>query len=677
MIYKKTIKKHTNKNKIFNKNKNMFEKLKKQINYKKIPGKLGWLVVIFTISLFSNFNHFDNFWQANTLNLNGGTSFTGTSYPVKDSFFYTTMYLGSYSQPGVENVGSHGGVDFALPRGKSVLAIANGVVVESKLGNYGEGEFIVLKHSQVPDIDNPIKLTTYYSVYEHLSERKVATGEIVEVGDKIGEVWSTGYSTGNHLHLQIDTNDSLYHPYYSTDKAKVAANTINPLDWIDAHLDEDYQIDDSVYELDDNDISEIVDAVYNENENNASNEPSAIAEAQSKQKTKMFKLVTENYSLVDGQVWMDIIAVDSNNERDKEYVPLQEVRIIKDNLAMEVSDAKLTANDFENGKARIKITAEKEGIVNLLITDGYAAGHTFIKFIAQPEQVYKLGIELDELEENNQKVGVPFDIIVSTIGQDDMLVPYSNFMGQISFDAQNDDKERKLASFEPKTLRMQDFKMGKAKVSVTPLKESGEVKIKANSGVVIGYSEYLTFGEKDAQIFADLDTNDEYYKEVKFLKDNRIVEGYSDGTFKPANSISRAELLKVILLGFDYNIESKVVASYGDVSMAEWYSPYIQTAKKHDIAKGYPDGEFKPNQTVNRVEALKMILKTKEIAVPEVSVNLYPDVTKNDWFAPFVSVSKQYNLIDIDEDELFHPDKLLTRGEIAQIIYRIEKNDID
>jgi murein DD-endopeptidase MepM/ murein hydrolase activator NlpD len=100
-----------------------------------------------------------------------------------------------YRIPGKHwSCGYHTGVDYAAPTGTPVVACKFGKVLEAKDGvSFGPsyGLSVIIDHGQ------GVK-----AVYAHLSKINVKAGDKVGAGDKIGEIGSTGNSTGPHLHLE-------------------------------------------------------------------------------------------------------------------------------------------------------------------------------------------------------------------------------------------------------------------------------------------------------------------------------------------------------------------------------------------------------------------------------------------------------------------------------------------
>jgi murein DD-endopeptidase MepM/ murein hydrolase activator NlpD len=96
----------------------------------------------------------------------------------------------------------HPGQDIAAPRGTPVIAPADGVVVKADWQN-GYGQTVVIDHGG--------GLTTRYG---HLSKIEVVAGQEIRRGDELGQVGSTGRSTGPHLHYEVRIGDVAVSPLY-------------------------------------------------------------------------------------------------------------------------------------------------------------------------------------------------------------------------------------------------------------------------------------------------------------------------------------------------------------------------------------------------------------------------------------------------------------------------------
>ncbi|MFH1670487.1 MAG: S-layer homology domain-containing protein [Patescibacteria group bacterium] len=156
---------------------------------------------------------------------------------------------------------------------------------------------------------------------------------------------------------------------------------------------------------------------------------------------------------------------------------------------------------------------------------------------------------------------------------------------------------------------------------------------------------------------------------IEYVQTQGIVGGYSDGTFRPSNQINRAEFTKIIVeaTADDVEIEnclSQTSLDFSDVTITEWYSTYICVAKKHNLVEGYPDGTFRPENDIQFVEAAKII----SIAFDS-TVQTHPI-----WYKPYVNYLADKAAIPWS---ILSFEKEISRGEMAEIIYRLLAEDTD
>ena len=128
-----------------------------------------------------------------------------------ERYTYTTPYMGSYRLNYTEYDGSHCGVDIRVPFGTPVMSIANGVVVKAVTGDSSNGNYVVVRHDDVP-LDGTVQ--TIYSNYLHLSSVSVTAGDKIARGTVVGKSGMSGTATAPHLHFQIDKSSAPYHTYW-------------------------------------------------------------------------------------------------------------------------------------------------------------------------------------------------------------------------------------------------------------------------------------------------------------------------------------------------------------------------------------------------------------------------------------------------------------------------------
>lgn len=125
---------------------------------------------------------------------------------------YFVEHLGTYENG--RGKGSHVGEDISLPEGTPIRSVASGIV--ERVGNDpgGYGTYILVRHPNVPDIEERGKTSTIYSAYAHLSATLVEEGTVVIKGDTIALSGRTGNVSAPHLHFQMDRASAPFHPYW-------------------------------------------------------------------------------------------------------------------------------------------------------------------------------------------------------------------------------------------------------------------------------------------------------------------------------------------------------------------------------------------------------------------------------------------------------------------------------
>lgn len=181
--------------------------------------------------------------------------------------------------------------------------------------------------------------------------------------------------------------------------------------------------------------------------------------------------------------------------------------------------------------------------------------------------------------------------------------------------------------------------------------------------------------------YSDVDISSPYCKAIIEMGKLGIFEGYGDGTFGAYNPINRAETVKVILRALNKPIQAAGGSDAGffDVKESAWYMNYVYTARVMGVINGYPDGSFKPAKTVNRVELLKIFLGASGTYLPACSYAPYADTPASygtKWYLSYVCYSKKYTLVDADSAGNFGPGKLMKRGDVADLFYRYQMQNM-
>ncbi len=163
--------------------------------------------------------------------------------------------------------------------------------------------------------------------------------------------------------------------------------------------------------------------------------------------------------------------------------------------------------------------------------------------------------------------------------------------------------------------------------------------------------------------FTDVSTSTPNSQAILYLQDHGIVKGYDDGTFKPTRDVNRAELLKIIIEGSQIQLDVFDPTPFKDIDSSQWYVPYVKKAYSEGWINGYQDGTFRPTQTINKVEALKIIGEAQSWKLETT------DIEKSSWYEPYVNYAESNKYLE-EQGTTFSPTSLMTRGSISEIIYR-------
>ena len=171
--------------------------------------------------------------------------------------------------------------------------------------------------------------------------------------------------------------------------------------------------------------------------------------------------------------------------------------------------------------------------------------------------------------------------------------------------------------------------------------------------------------------FTDVASTEWYNNAISTLANMGIVSGDPDGSFRPDDSITRAEFTK-IAVGFFDKTGDYVEGTYEDVSASDWYADFIDAAVDLGLIEGYPDGTIRPNASITRAEACTIVNRTlgrvpdKDHLLAEDEMRVWPDSSNtNAWYYAQIQEatnSHDYNWITEDGEEIEEwTDKLADR----------------
>ncbi|WHH57524.1 S-layer homology domain-containing protein [Petroclostridium sp. X23] len=153
---------------------------------------------------------------------------------------------------------------------------------------------------------------------------------------------------------------------------------------------------------------------------------------------------------------------------------------------------------------------------------------------------------------------------------------------------------------------------------------------------------------------------------------NGFIKGYADSTFKPDNNITRAEFFTMVNRAFGYTEKADV--DYSDVSKENWFYSEIAKAKATGYVAGYTDGTIKPNNNITREEAAAIITRIMDLSeAKDASVlNKFSDSVRfADWSKGYIGAIAQEGYMGGYPDGTFKSERNITRAESVSMLNRV------
>ncbi len=155
--------------------------------------------------------------------------------------------------------------------------------------------------------------------------------------------------------------------------------------------------------------------------------------------------------------------------------------------------------------------------------------------------------------------------------------------------------------------------------------------------------------------------------EIDSLYCRGIVGGRSYYYYEPNDEVTRAEFLKMALLNAgvdmkDYDADDE---DFDDVDNNDWFAEFAVAGVDLDIIDS--DDDFRPNETINRAEAVTMLVRLADVSTSS-SSTVFSDVSSSAWYAKYVRAAYDADVVNGYDSDTFAPSNELTRAEAAVMV---------
>lgn len=173
--------------------------------------------------------------------------------------------------------------------------------------------------------------------------------------------------------------------------------------------------------------------------------------------------------------------------------------------------------------------------------------------------------------------------------------------------------------------------------------------------------------------FPDVPATHESRRAIEYLQEAGVLRGHPDGLFRPAFSVNRAELLKILIAARGIEPPADLYARcFPDVT-TQWFAPYVCMAALQGWVQGYPDGTFGPERPVAFAEALKMVANVRGYPLAPAEESRRRGIDPASWFAPYLTTMLLLDVVSYGQvwgDAALPLHAPLDRGTVAEFLYR-------
>ncbi|WP_302884818.1 DUF3747 domain-containing protein [Kovacikia minuta] len=176
------------------------------------------------------------------------------------------------------------------------------------------------------------------------------------------------------------------------------------------------------------------------------------------------------------------------------------------------------------------------------------------------------------------------------------------------------------------------------------------------------------------KLTAFVDTQASWAKDfIDALAAQKIVSGFEDGGFHPNDPVTRVQFAAMVNKAFAYLQSQRAGITFKDIKPDFWGAEAIQTAYQKGFMSGYPDGTFKPNQQIPRMEVLVALANGLQLASQNTSaLSFYQDAAQiPDWATgPIAGATERRIVVNFPRVRQLNPTGTATRADVAAFIYQ-------
>lgn len=168
--------------------------------------------------------------------------------------------------------------------------------------------------------------------------------------------------------------------------------------------------------------------------------------------------------------------------------------------------------------------------------------------------------------------------------------------------------------------------------------------------------------------FSDVPQSNAFYQYISDLYCRKVVEGYSDNTFRWAADATRGTLAEWVVRSRGWAIDTTGAPHFSDVPASDPLYPYIETAFNRGVISGYSDGTFRPSNGVTRGQMSKMVVSAMGWPIDTTGGPHFTDVAPDNPFYGYIETIYLRGVVSGYTDRTFRWGNNNTRGQLSKVL---------
>ncbi|HHY73793.1 MAG TPA: S-layer homology domain-containing protein [Bacillus bacterium] len=182
--------------------------------------------------------------------------------------------------------------------------------------------------------------------------------------------------------------------------------------------------------------------------------------------------------------------------------------------------------------------------------------------------------------------------------------------------------------------------------------------------------------EESILVFVFKDIKGHWAEEmIKEALARKLISGYPDNTFRPNQPITRMEWISIMVRALSLEGEGEEIYFSDYQNVPEWGRNALELAIREKLVEGYPDGSFRPNDFITRAEIACLIARQMKIETPRRMETTFADYEKIPlWARGEIEMLAKEGILKGRSNNLFEPKELTTRAEATVLLLRMVDN---